>query len=175
MYELPDLPFEKVLSHLTLAELLKARAVSREWYQRINCYRVHCLCFSQHPIDFIFGKRRLVTGLFVRNFIRSNRFASFFTTFCPTILSNLRHLRLCQLNLDEENRAAFASALNSFTQLQELDIIQLDVGCWTMSSFSKLVVELNLPMLQGIRLEEVHGIERMVLNAPILKNEKDQT
>lgn len=172
MNGLPDLPFEKVLSDLTLEELLKARLVSREWYQRINCYRVHCLCFSQHPIGSIYGKRQLVTGAFLQNFIQSNRFASFFSTFGPTILSNLRHLRLCQLKLDEENRAAFASALNSFTQLKYLDIIQLDVGCWTMSSFSKLVVELHLPMLQSIHLEEVHGIERMTLNAPRLKRIK---
>ena len=36
MDDLPELPFEKVLSYLSLGDLIKSRAVSRRWYHKID-------------------------------------------------------------------------------------------------------------------------------------------
>ena len=122
MDELPELPFEQVLSYLSLEDRLKARAVSRGWRNMFDRYPVRNLCFSSRPSDFIKGKSRWVSGAFAKNFINFNfiRFESFFS---QTILSSLKRLRLCDLDLTEEDRAAFARILNSFVKLEELDII----------------------------------------------------
>ena len=166
MNELPELPFEQVLSYLSLENLIKARAVSRAWYHRINSFRVKSLCYSDRPSGFIWGKPRWVSGAFAQNFINSTRFASFFATFGQTILANLKYLRLCDLELNKKNQAAFAGALNSFGQLQELDIIQLIIP------FKRF--ELNLPMLRSIHLNGVYGIKQLILDAPRLKRVKIQ-
>ena len=47
MDDLPELPFEQVLGYLILEDLLKTRAVSRRWYQKINSFRVKSLCYSK--------------------------------------------------------------------------------------------------------------------------------
>ena len=99
MDDLPELPFEQVLSYLSLEDLLKSRAVSRAWYNRIDNFKVKSLCFSNLPSGFIDGKSRLVSGVFVQNFISSTRFECFFGTFGQSILYNLKHLRLCELRL----------------------------------------------------------------------------
>ena len=82
------LPFEQILSYLSLEDRLKSRAVSRSWYHMIDRLKVKSLCFSGHPSGFIWGKSRLVSGAFVQNFISSPRFEPFATTFGQTILSN---------------------------------------------------------------------------------------
>ena len=74
MDDLPELPFEKVLSYLSLEDRLKSRAVSRRWYWTINNFKVKSLCYLDHPAGFIRGKSRLVSGAFARNFISSSRF-----------------------------------------------------------------------------------------------------
>ena len=166
MDELPELPFELVLSYLSLEDRLKARAVSRRWYHQINSLKVKTLCYSQRPAGFIEGKSRLVSGAFAQNFISSTRFGCFFTTFRPTILSNLKHLRLCGLRLNnKKTRKSFARALQSFGQLEELDIIRLS---YHPNSTTK-EVKLTLPMLTSIRLEEVRGFEKLELDAPKLR------
>ena len=169
MEELPDLPFEKVLSYLNLKDLLKARAVSRRWYVQIDRLRVRSLAFSELPRDFIFGKRRWFSDSFAKNFISSTRPASFFATFHRTILSNLKHLRLCDLRLGKNAqtyREMLASIIHSFDQLEELDIIRFNVH---VGSFSRIQLDLNLPMLRSVQLRETYAIYRLTLNAPALK------
>ena len=163
MDELPELPFELVLSYLNLEDRLKARAVSRRWYHKINSLRVNTLCFSEIPIGRILRKLRWVSGAFAENFIRSTRFASFFDTSGQTILSNLKHLRLCDIDLNEGDRAAFARILNSFSQLERLDIIRAKLNQQEM---------FNLPMLTSLQLEDVEGIQKLTLEAPRLREVK---
>ena len=164
MDDLSELPFEQILSYLSLEEVIKSRAVSRSWFNRINSFRVKGLCFSERPSAFIHGKSQLVGGAFAQNFISSSRFESFVNTFGRSILSNLKHLRLCDLDLDGVDGTAFAQASNSFCQLEELDIIRFICN--------EAEFELNLPMLQRIQLKELHGIEELTLNAPRLKKAK---
>ena len=162
MDELPDLPFERMLSYLSLADRLRSRAVSRRWYHKINCFKVNILCYSDRPIGRIQEKSRWVSGAFAENFISSTRF---FTTYRQTILSSLKHLRLCDLSLNMENRTAFTRTLKSFGQLEQLDIVGAK---WSSTKTFKLV----LPMLSSIHLEELTGIKTLTLNAPTLKNVK---
>ena len=166
MDDLPELPFEKVLSYLSLEDRLKARAVSRAWREKFDSYPVKTLCYSSRPAGFIFGKSRLVSGAFARNFIGSTRFATFFNTFHRSTLSNLKHLRLCDIRLNEENQAAFARTLNSFGQLEQLDIIRVDLVVFSSLSPE---IELNLPMLTSLQLERMSGFQGLTLNAPALK------
>ena len=162
MDDLPELPFEKVLSYLSLEDRLKARAVSRRWYHQINSFRVKSLCCSDRPSGFIMGKSRWVSGAFVQNFINSTRFEVFFNTFGPTILSSLKHLRLCDL---EMNQTAFVQALQSFGQLEELNIIRFNEQHRTSP---RQAFELNMPMLQSLQLDYAFGL-KWILNAPRLR------
>ena len=167
MDDLPDLPFEKVMSYLDLEDVIKSRAVSRSWRDKINMFRVKSLCYSTRPIGFIYGKSRLVNGPFAQNFISSNQFEHFFSTFGHSILSNLKHLRLCNLYLDKETPKAFAKILQSFSQLEELDIIRFGFPFSWPHPRSEL--ELSLPMLRSIQLEYLSGIDRLTLDAPRLQ------
>ena len=172
MDDLPELPFEKVLSYLSLEDRIKSRAVSRRWYYTINSFKVKSLCYSKHPAGFIRENNRWARGSFAENFISCSRFASFFNAFRESILSNLKHLRLCDLILGEEDRAAFAPTVQSFGQLEELDIIRFD---YPRGSNPKMNFKLNLPMLRSIQLENVRGIQKLTLDAPKLKNVKIST
>ena len=161
MDDLPELPFEQVLSYLSLEDRLKARAVSRTWRNKINSFKVKSLCYSQHPIGRIHGKCRWVSGAFAQNFIRSTRFKRFFDAFNQTILSSLKRLRLCGIDLNKEKPMAIARILNSFVQLEQLDIIQ--ANCDQQREFN-----LNLPMLTGLQIEEVNANFKFTLKAPKL-------
>ena len=163
MDEMPELPFEQVLSYLSLKDRLKARTISRAWRNTFDRYPVKTLCFSEHPIGRILGKGRWVSSTFAENFISSTRFASFFDTFGPTILSSLRHLRLCDLNLTEGDPTAFARTLNSLDQLQKLDIVRAELNQQDV---------FNLPMLTSLQLEDVYGIEKLTLEVPRLRDVK---
>ena len=165
MDDLPELPFKQVLNYLSLEDRLKARTVSQSWRNTFDRYPVKTLCFSMRPIGRILGKSRWVNGAFAQNFISSTRFASFFDTFGPTILSSLKHLRFCQLNLSEGDQTAFARILNSFGKLEELDIIWSELN-------RQDVFNLNLPMLTSLQLEVVQGIEKLTLEAPRLRDVK---
>ena len=162
MDDLPELPFEKVLSYLSLQDHLRLSAVSRSCHQKVTNSRVKSLCYSSRPIGFIHGKSRWVSGPFAQNFISSTRFASFFNTYGQTILSSLKHLRLCDLDLSARNETAFARTLNSFGQLEELDIIRAQCG-------SQRQCKLNLPMLTSIQLEKVKVNRKLILDAPRLR------
>ena len=162
MDDLPELPFEKVLSYLSLEDRLKARAVSRRWYHQINRFKVKTLCYSQRSAGFIEGKRRWVSGAFAKNFISSTRFDFFVNTFAPTILSRLKHLRLCDLRLNQDMRKLFVRTLESFDQLEELDIVGLTNDGYHLG------IDLELPMLSSIRIESVEKIEYVNLEAPRL-------
>ena len=169
MEELPDLAFERIVSYLSLSDRLKSRSVSRSWRIRFD-FKVKNLCCSDRPIDFIEGKRLWVSGTYAKNFISSPRLSSFFKTFAPTILSDLKHLRLCavSLNATKYMPAFSVQALNSLSGLEELEIINLDLH---PASNPEINVELNLPMLQGILLKGVQ-VEKLTLDTPRLRNVK---
>ena len=165
MDDLPELPFEQLLNFLNLADRLKARAVSRAWRNKFDSYPVTLLFYSSRSSDFIFGKNRWVNGAFAENFISSTRFTTFFDTYGETILSNLKHLRLCEIDLSERDQAAFTRTFNSFDQLEELDIIRVRLN-------KQDVLNLNLPTLTSLQLEGVKGIEKLTLVAPRLREVK---
>ena len=164
MDDLPELPFEKVLSYLNLEDRLRLSAVSRSCHEKIIRIKVKSLCFSERPIGLIYGKSRWVNGAFAKHFIRSTRFASFFDAFGQSILSNLKHLTLCDLRLDlnVRNELAFDRTLSSFADLEVLDIIRMKCSPYQ-------VFELNLPMLIRIHLEELSEIGLLTLDAPRLR------
>ena len=170
MDDLPVLPFEKVLSYLSLEDLIKSRAVSRSWCKMIDSFKVKSLCYSEYRIGFIYERNRWVGGAFAQNFISSSRFELFFKTFGKTIFSHLKHLRLYALDLHAGSRTAFTRALNSFGQLEELDLI----GKWNSKRNNKKrrQLTLNLPMLRSVHFNEVCGIEKLTLNAPMLQKVK---
>ena len=163
MDNLPELPFEQVLSYLNLHDRLMLSAVSRSCHEKIANSRVKFLCYSELPSGYIYGKNRWVSGAFTQNFIHSSRFESFFGAYRRSVLSELKHLRLCDLSLDLENRSAFTCTLNSFSQLEELDIIR--ARCSEEQTF-------KLSTLTSIHLEELKGIRKLTLDAPKLKRAK---
>ena len=172
MDELPELAFELVLRYLNLEDRLKARGVSRRWYHKINSFHVKSLCYSEHPIRCILGKSRCVSGAFADNFINSTRFATFFDTYDQTILSSLKHLRLGYLNLSKGDQEALVRTLNSFGQLEQLDIVRTKLlnqqGEFTLFDL-KSNLQFNLPMLISLQLEKVDGIQKLTLEAPRLR------
>ena len=165
MNDLPKLPFEKVLSYLSLEDRLRLSAVSRGCHHKVFSSRVTSLCYSERPIGGIVEKSRWVSGAFVENFISSIQFASFFNAFSKTILSTLKHLRLCDLLLTEGEWTSFARNLNLFGQLEQLDIIRAALK-------QQDVFKLNLPKLTGLQLEYVDGILKLTLEAPRLHEVK---
>ena len=164
MDELPELPFEQVLSYLSLEDRLKARAVSRRWYHKNNSFKVQTLCYSKYPMDTLLIGCWGINGAFAENFISSTRFTTFFDTFGQTIFSSLKHLRLYDIDL-RGNETALTRTLNLFGQLEQLDIMRIELN-W------QEVFKLNLPMLTSLQLEEVNGIEKLVLEAPSLRDVK---
>ena len=159
--DLPKLPFELMLSHLSLEERLKLSAVSRSCHQKIHSIRLSSLCYSELPIGLIWATSRWVSGIFAENFIYSSRFERFFNPFNRSVFSELRHLRLCDLSLDLENPTAFTRIMNSFRHLEELDIVRAE--CVRERTF-----KLRLPMLRSIHLEHLRGIKKLTLDAPKL-------
>ena len=96
-------PFEKILE-----DCLKSRNSN---------FKVTALFFSERPSGFILRKNRLITSAYAQNFTHSTNFESFFNKYNASgqsILSNLKYLRLCELHLNEKNKAAFVHTLNSF-------------------------------------------------------------
>lgn len=167
---LPDLALEQIFSHLTLADRLRCMGVSRAWRRRLKL-EMKSLCFSGISSGRIYGKSRWLSGVFTTNFVNSHRFASFFDAYGRTILSNLNHLRLCDLKLNRKNRAAFAPTLNSFDQLQQLDIIRLR---FSQTDATNVSLALHLPMLEAIYLADLEGIHSLRLDARCLKRVKLQ-
>ena len=168
--DLPEPLLERVLSYLSLGDLIKLRALSQGWFQRINSFKVKSLCFSEHPRGFMHRKHQLVSGVFAQNFISSSEFKCFFDTFGRSILSNLKQLRLCKLNLNnKENVKSFSRTLSSLGQLEggleELGFF----GFGGEQDKPAVEFELRLPMLTSLQLEEVYVIRKLTVDAPRLR------
>ena len=164
MEDLAELPFERLLSYLSLEDRIRSRAVSRSWRKKFD-FKLNSLCYSKHPIGFIYGKRRLTSGVFAPNLIISPRFVSFFDVFGRSILSNLKHLRICGLGLVEMNGATLTRAFSSFSQLEELALF-----CFGDPRRSpRIEFELNLPMLNSLQLKNFYGIHKLTVDAPKLR------
>ena len=161
--DLPLLPFEKILSYLSLKDRISARAVSRSWRVKFDS-KLNTLCYSRTSTGYIYEKSRLVSGAFARNHIGTPYFGSFFRTFATTILSDIKHLRLCEACPPGAKMPEFVRILNLFDKLEEMDIIRLTVTVTYCPS-----MELNLPMLKRVQFEDVKNVQRLILNAPKLK------
>lgn len=156
--ELPFEVFRKIFSYLHLDEVLRARAVSRQWCAFIDCFNLSNLLYSEWPRKFIFDQKRLVSGPFATNFIPSLSFDSFFNAYADSILVRLKHLRICDLKAS----SALSDVLNSFTLLKNLELIRivnLDA-----------VIHLVSLSLENLYIEELEGLERLTLDAPKLLN-----
>lgn len=99
MEDLPDVPFDKVLAYLDFSDLLKARLVSKKFHLKINNFKVRSLCVSEWDSGQIEDKHRLVVDEFAQNFIRSSQIDTFFMYFGHSLLSGLRHFRVCDLDM----------------------------------------------------------------------------
>ena len=164
--DVPILAFEKILSYLDLEDRIKARAVSGRWCKITDNLRVKSLCFSGNSDELLpYGRWRLDHAVFAQNFIRSRRFEAFFDTFAESILSGLKHLRFVDFDLHENNKTAFARTINSFSLLEELDLIRVNDD----ATYNRIALELNLPVLNSIQLEDLHGIRKFTLDAPRLQ------
>lgn len=169
--DLPDLPFELVLSCLSVQERIKCRAVSLRWCRVIDSFRPKSLWCSKHRIikihsGLIYRDCRWTNREYFHNFIRSTRLDEVFRTFGQSILSSLKNLRLCEISLDAIDVPSFFQTISSFSQLEELDIIQFDCSLKLITVYP---LRLNLPMLKGVRLEKINGIIKLTLDAPRLK------
>lgn len=162
MDDLPDLPLEKLLGYLHLTDLVRCRRVSRRWYEKISAFKVRSLCYSDLAGGQVESKHRLVVGDFARNYLRPAEFEQFFGSLLGrSMLSGLRSFRLCDVNVNTSNReksSALARILQSFGQLEELDLIRV---IFPPSPNEKL----NLPSLRRIRLEDSDSLD---LKAPRL-------
>lgn len=161
MDDLPDLPFEQLLSYLDLKDLVRSRAVSKRWLAKIDSLRLHSLLYSGYADSgHLLEKRRLVTGQFIQNYMRPSRLEPFFGNLAAPMLRALRHLRVCDLTISN----SFVQAVNSFGQLESLDIIRPGLVKWSEENDFKLV----LPNLKSIRLEEMKTVQLLVLDTPKL-------
>lgn len=165
MDTLPDLPFEKVLSYLTLYDLLSSRAVSKKWRKTIDHFKVKTLCYSGRQSESE-RKNRLDSVALTKNIIRSGRFETFFERFSNTIFSNLKHLRICDLKLCVKN--ALAETLHSFRKLEELEIIGLKLD----DDLQLVRFKFELPAVKKIHFEGLPDFTVLTLNAPNLKEVK---
>ena len=182
--DLPELPFKLVLNYLSLADRLKARAVCRSWYQLINSSKVKSICCSDGSSDFIdlncgIGKirrfhiidkeSRRVSEAFAQNFISLPRIDSFLATHVPTLLSDLKHLRIYDVYFpNRDHLKAFVRTLRSFSQLEKLDINKMTLKTDLIPPSTKLI----LPMLISIHFEDVKNISRLTLDSPRLRSLK---
>lgn len=161
-----SLPFElfrRILNYSELQEIVRLRAVCRKWCVYIDNFSVDSLFFSELRRDCVLDKNRLASGKFAQNFIRSPRFERFFRYFTPTIFSSLRRLRVG--GLDVKSRSlAFVQALNSLNQLEDLTIIDVEN--------LHHEIPLELPRLKSVRIEQLSGIENLLLVAPSLSKIK---
>lgn len=176
MKNLPNLPFELILSYLSLKQLIRSKLVSRRWYAMISSFRVKRLCFTEHPNGFI-NQNRWISCVSAQNIISSPRFEPFFATIAKSIVSlNLKSLHLFCLHLNRKSIPALANVLNSFGRLDELSL----TGVYRLfesdpnhqSNRQSRSLKLNLSMLNRIQLEAVFGIKSLTLDAPKLQKAK---
>ena len=167
MDDLPEEPFKRILSYLSLEDLIKSRAVSRKWRQMINSFEVESLCCSDRPSAVIYKKKRWISGAFAQNFIWSPRFESisrFFSTFDESILSGLMHLRLLNLSISAVCLKTLAQTL---TRCFKLDLI--DVTLYADRPNPRIGIKLYMFVLSSICVQNLKGIGRLILEAPMLK------
>lgn len=169
MNNLPVLPFELVLSNLSLEDHLKSRAVSRIWRNKINTFRVKSFCYSNCSSWFTKAKSEHAAGLSAQNFICAPQFDKFVNTFHPTILSRLTNLRLCCFQLDDENRKTLPETLKRFDQLEELTLFSFT---YSGEPRHKPSLTLDLPTIKRVHFKYLLGIKELTLNAPKLKRIK---
>ena len=175
----PKLPFEKFLGYLSLEDRVRYRLVSKGWYLMINNLKVTKLFYSGVRSGFIYEKIRLVSGAFAQNFICSPRI-EWLQLFASSFLANLHHLRLTDFPLKPDNQPAVTQALESFGQLEKLEIIRLhhprddrdDESDYYLPDYSaqQIDLRLSLPTLKSIYLEKLPQIGRLTLKAPRLQN-----
>ena len=176
--DLPELPFQRILSHLDLVDLIRSRAVCYSWYERINCRKVKSLCCSHRDSRFMLKKSRWIRSMFVKNFITSPRIDRFLDQFAPTIFSHLKHFCLCNIYLyelrrDKNNIPVFAQTLSQFPQLERVEIINtLDIDRPEPSERPEIDFKLNLPMCISLNLENVRRLKKVTIEAPRLRQIK---
>ena len=78
--DLPVLPFKEIPSYLSLEDQTRSRAVSLKWYLTIDSFRVKSLFYSERPIG-LWGKSRLISGVFAQNSIALPNSAPEFDSF----------------------------------------------------------------------------------------------
>ena len=170
--DLPLLPFEKILSYLSLEDRVRSRIVSRKWRDWIDSCKVNSLFYSECKKDYILGNRRLINGRFAQNFIHSPSLQPFFNVFGQSILSNLKKLHMCWIDHSVQDGAtAFASIVNSFEKLEELGLFHSGPNP-IPSGYEFNPIKLNLPNLNRITFEDLEAIKLMTLYAPRLQTVK---
>ena len=109
---------------------------------------------------------QLAGGAFAQNFIGSPRFLTFFDMFGQTILSGLKRLHVCKIDLIPKKARSLIRTINSFRQLEELII----VGVYSFNTLTpEMDFELNLSILRNIHVELVDKVRKLTLNSPRLK------
>lgn len=173
MSDLDDLPlelFERILlRHLDLCEVIRLRAVCRRWCVYIDNFSVTSLFLSELAADHIEDKRRLVVSRFEQNFIQTPQFDVFFDNFGTSLLSHLQHFRAANLNLQsacnaKSRSSAFVLVLNSFEQLQSLVLVRIESLDYQ--------IQLTMPYLRTVHIEELSGLKNLTLDAPRLRKVK---
>ena len=162
MEDLPDLPFDEILDYLDLVEVIRARAVSKKFYLKINHFflkfRVRNLLLSDTKRGFP-NTCRLFIGKFAQNFINSSRFADF----DRSVLSDLRHLCACELDLKFRS-LEFIELVNSFKKLESLIFVEVTNLCGDF--------KLILPKLKSIHANNFRGRFALTLDTPSLSEIK---
>ena len=171
MEHLPFEMFRRIVVDLNLEEVIRLRAVSRQWCFYVDHFTVTTLCLSDKARGHIFGKQRLISGKFEQNFIKlkPSKLQPFFDCFGRSIFVNLKHLRVCGLSINHRT-AAFAQILNSFGQLQSLSLINVTSPFGKKESAANF--KLNLANLRSIEFEKSNGIRELTLDAPALSKIK---
>lgn len=165
------LPLDIVLDNLDLTDFVKLRVVSKAFCSKIDRFGLKFLCFSAFSREHIVGKRRWITNKFAQNFVHVTTSVLFFNALRGQLFSQLQHVRLCDVRLNDESRPVLVQALNSFQRLKNLDIIGLRFELLSLSTrYFSHRLELCLPALNHIYLEKLKGFYKLSLDAPKLKS-----
>ena len=166
-----NLPLDIVLDNLGLMDLVQLRAVSKAFRTKIDLFGLKVLCISMFSREHIIGKRRWIANKFAQNFVHTTAPVLFFNALRGQLFSQLQHVRLCDVRLNEESRTVLIQVLNSFQRLKNLDIINLRFELLSLSTrYFSHRLELCLPALNHIYLEKLKGFYKLSLDAPKLKS-----
>lgn len=170
--DLPELPFQQIVSYLSFRDRINLRSVCRSWRMRFD-FKANSLCCSDSPSGREFG------GEFIDNYISSPEFHLFLITFAPTILADLKHLRLvdaCLYGLlisksgfrktsRSTDPPVLIKTLSSFRQLERVEIINTQ---YYDRKNEKMELDLRLPVCTSLHLENVY-VESVCVDAPALR------